>query len=495
MPRLFISSVWSSNYVPLADLRLQLWETARGLQLNGEPWTAWIDWKDERLKGMADAKPICLEEVEKSDLYVGLFAERYGRTRYDYRGHLLKVGNEEEESNLALTELELHHAVAEGKAIRLYIFKGEFEPSPGLRTLLDIIIEDQVLRNRHICWTTENDLLDDFRRDLERPDCLDIYRVSSLYMDALLLKDLDENFEKTWRFLSWDNKFQNFTGFDLNYVEEKIKEMERFYSLKLYQDCIRSGISVFLHLPKIPPSEYKYKEFIPLWIRFLGRWKKATNWMGLDKNPLLDGLSTAKLLREFYQRTGKNEDLFEFYWVDGAIANTLHNLGSLPDGRIIKPSFFQDALKRIERALQKAVDPAHSQLEAGFLDIKASICSKIGPQYQEDAYNAIKESLNIREKNPQFPEDSLGNTLIKFGRLARDRRKIEVGISICSLNCHPGFEVGGHLALAELLIENKDIEGAREELRKGLDLAKKYHLIRFDRKVLSLSRRIQAEIK
>ena len=223
MPRVFISSVWSSNYIHcFGNLRLKLWETAHELQLNGEPWTAWIDWKDERLRDVVDAKPICLEEIEKCDLYVGLFAERYGRTRYGYGGHLLKDGKEEEEVNLALTELELHRAVTEGKAIRLYIIKGGFERSPELRALLDIIIEDHVLQSKHICWTTERDLLDDFRRDLERPDCLNIYRASSLYIDTLFLKGLDENFRRILRFLNWDNKFANFTGFDLNYVEEKI---------------------------------------------------------------------------------------------------------------------------------------------------------------------------------------------------------------------------------------------------------------------------------
>jgi tetratricopeptide (TPR) repeat protein len=495
MPKVFISSVWDSSHVRLMTLREKLWEIAPDLQLNGEPWIAWIDKKDDRLELNSDPdtwKPICLQEVAKSDLYVGLFAERYGTTRYGYLGDLRR-GKEEEDFDLSLTELELHQAVAHGRAIRLYIFKGEFDRSPGLKSLLDIILEDKILQKKHICWTTEQNLLDDFKKDLELPKCLNIFKVSPFYINnLLLLRNLKIGVKEIFPLIGfgYDCSILKPKGFNRDYVEKKISDMERFYSLKLYQDVIQSGIDALIYLRKLPPFEPKHKIHIPLWIRFFRIWNKATNWIGLDGKILLGDLNAAKILRELYQHTGKLEDLYEFYWIDGAIASCLHNLGSTASGQVIQLSLFQNALKRIERALKKAED--HPQLKAGFLDIKASLCARM--DFLGDACNAIKESLQIRECHPQFPADSFGNTLIKFGWLMKDYKKIEEGLSICSRERHPGFEASGRLDLAEIYLNIGEREKAREEIKRADVLAQNYHLRRCKDRVMLLTREIEKRI-
>src|SRR5690349_20340372 len=164
MRRLFISSVWSSRQIPtFSDLRIQCYWTAGSL--GWEPWLDVINAPDLDITDNAiKVKAACLDEVQNCDLYVGLFAERYGSARFDYDGELSRS------LGIALTELELHQALFSRKAVLIYILSvARGARDVELDGLLASLRDDGLIDRANIRYVTKATLGTTFNRDLSRP--------------------------------------------------------------------------------------------------------------------------------------------------------------------------------------------------------------------------------------------------------------------------------------------------------------------------------------
>src|SRR5262249_19334063 len=97
-----------------------------------------------------DRRPLdrCLADVTSCDVYIGIFAWRYG--------HVPHGGNPEQRS---ITELEYRRAVAEKKACLIFLVD---EDAPWPRSKIEVAAMDRIEALRHDLRTNERHIVDTF---------------------------------------------------------------------------------------------------------------------------------------------------------------------------------------------------------------------------------------------------------------------------------------------------------------------------------------------
>jgi len=448
MPRVFISSVVRG----LAGLRKRIYDLVKDT-LNWEVWCAEIDRPDLFQETPYRAKIACFEELEKSDIYLGIFATRYGS----------------DPLGVAFTELEYHHAVSHRKPRKLYILQSVRAPEPRLCLFLGVCEDPAFAENIEICQNDAS-LLESIKVDLDtmRPGQPEHHRITTPppYLERLLRETFET--ESADAFFESCRPVEPSTGLHLDWVQDNLAEMDRLRQRGLYASVLSVGARVLDHLRHLPPEIDT--GYLPLWREFLRKWQKSVAWYGVHAGNPLASLPAAKALLQTYQML---EDYEAYYATGIALASCCYSLDKL-----------EDALNWIDFAEQVLCLPKldfRPRYEMWVAGMKGNILYK-RQRYQEAASNlAICLALNERHSYDEasFAMDLSALALVEL-RLGVDKKEVETKLldakRLAEKGKSPGFLVRIKRRLAEHYAD-VDLLAAKSEIEQVLALCEKHSLL------------------
>lgn len=450
MKSLFLSSVWRSNAITdFYDLRVRLRNVAVGAG-----WNAWLDVIDAPdLDVRSDSRRVrnaCLEEVSRHDMYIGVFADRYGQARFgSTQGFSDSIG-------LALTELELHQAIRSGCAVRLYVLdlRAGSAREKEVEAMLSSLCDDGLLGQNNLKRVAPDRLEVHFQRDIAdlrwktrfavpsdgtaRSLARRCRRLGPFLDDVIVLEDAPS------------------TGFDRELIEGELLEMGRNYSRREYAQVFDASLRCISMLRRVPPA--RNRQHLDLWMRVTELWNKSANWLSVSGASALGDLSAGLFLRRLLFLSGRDEDLVNRYLWDGGVATCLRNLALSAEGRFLRKELLSHALARTERALIHANDPALHDRRAGLEDIRATVLIHVGRR--KDAVAAASRAMNNRGHDINGQEESFAFSNGIYGWCSGERSRIEEALRVCLEYGHPGFAAQLALWLAVTLLKGGKTEEA-----------------------------------
>lgn len=455
-PRVFISSVEKG----LSNVREKICKIIE----DKFKWEVWCSGhRDPFLIGTP--RNICLDRVKWADLYIGIFANRYGSIV--------------EPPGLGFTELELHHAVSNNKLIKIYllepfvskVIKNPKDPKEQrFKSFIDNIssYDSSYVRNvklpkfvylkrKNIYKQVQIDL-EDFSKWWFSPHS-DEGLKNVLYIERILSDTSflsNEIFESAGiRPISLEKRIHN-----ENDVRETMVKMSSQYRRKLhdgYEKAVSIGYEILNNLWAVKISNRV--RYLWLLADFLEMWIKSITAVGHFRG-VFGGLSASICLRQIYEML---EYFPGYYGTANAISSCYYSLGYLDQSlKWNDISYF--GFKNFPRR------------EMGINSVRGRISLR-KKQFKE-AEKCFQNSLNINWVHG-FSKESFGLHLSGLGlaeinlrKEKEGKKKLFEGERLCEEEKHLQFLVRTKRALATYFRSKRMKGEAEEKVKEALIICK-----------------------
>lgn len=407
----------------------------------------------------------CLNNVENSDLYIGIFWRRYGS---------IVIPHE-----ISMTEFEFYRARNLRKPMRIYIIRDESNyREEQLKLFLDLTMSDPEIAT-YACFCDLSQLEEKVRIDLElfekafdSEEEIDKF-VPPYYIDeSLKMLDLLPS-----ELIILKEPPLTKASFDKEFVLKKLKDMETNYSEYKFDGVLQNGWDVLNVLKLTPPG--KYKEFRTLWARFLRLWSGACNWFGYIEGSM-GSVWASKSLLEIY-RILEDWSLFNS-WV-GGVSSTLYTLAGIKEAKTHgvggkwQKEFRKENMHLLKHALS-CCNYAFSKsgtISGGLLSVRGNIHREL--RNFKFAIADFQLAINIggsEEYHASLLGD-LGLTQIIKGDYRNGMRNLERGAKMCDRFKSP-WKVRILKRFGEGLIVMQEWEEAEKEIKRVIHLGKQRKL-------------------
>jgi len=458
----------------------------------------------EKLKDKAEWKAllpaareaICLDQVSRSHLYVGIFRSTYGSSARDHS------------ADIAFTDLELFEAFRAGVPMRLYLL-ADATPDPRLTALLTLV--ETVLPGALVRVTSEADLRDRVERDID----IHFRRTTPLvvppsrfqrYTRALIVhRKADDDRDEGLRFLR-DSYPPAELPFDPGLVRAELDEVR---NLRSYQARMNATWQVFQRLFHVPWK--RTHDYLDLWDEALGLWETAAAWRGLHgfiyagrlaaDNTLIavrvlrasagELASLAELMRKGETRAGTREEWIRLYATGGALASEYYSIAKQAP-RSLKTYYLAKADSWIAVAERTLAREPNQKREAGLASIRGHIFLEWGRG--AEAIPLLERSLHLREDaalgaaSVGEAKVDLGYAYYLYGRRREGERLIAEGLGELERHGSPGFLARAKRKVARIYMRGLAFGKALHELVEVKDLVDTYDLNDQGREVRWMSR-------
>lgn len=479
-PRLFISSAYHGldavrdglrSWAEVAGYEAFLFERAR----KADEWNQLTP---------AGREQICLGEVDKADLFVGIFHRAYGSSKALH------------EATVAFTDLEFFEAFRRGIPLKLYILE-PFDPEPELQSLLEII--RTVRPNSLVTCRTAAALQERIVADVDRH--FGRSRLTSARLDdfgsyfrrLLLSRRIHDDRASGLRFLldrypSADNRF------DHEFVQHQLALAD---TLESYADKLNTIWTGFAHLFAVPWQTNQ--RWLPLWNEALGAWDKASAWYGLHGFPLLGKLaanntnlavraliasrgesdSLDDLIRQNADKTGVRQEWVQLYDMGGSLASEYYSIAKRAP-RFLQRKYLEKAVRWCQVGHRAVAMEANLKREAGVSSIHGEILLRLGRR--DEALRLLERSLQCRIDGRLGPDSTgwgrvcLGYAYCTSGRKIEGWALVHEGADELERFGSPGFLVRAKKRVALLNLRKGHIRTALQVIDEAKALSDKYQL-------------------
>ena len=488
-PRVFISSAMGGG---LADLRQEI---AARLRVEGaepfrfEEFQSEVDWLRA---SPAENENICLGKIEWSDWVLGLIGTSYGGSG---RQHLAGV---------ALTDLELFHALRLGKRMRVYVLDA---PDRAFEVVALLEILRTVLRHDVVPVPNGGAIAD---------------RIASDFLRAIFHRRPPSSREERRRFFScvaatmqrrvtYDDQLTGLRflkdqfppaakQFDPDEIAGELTRAER---LRPHDVRLTALWEVLQPLFAVP--WHTHDRWLDLWDRCLSDWNKSAAWCGLHglqfagalsaDNTLIairsktaangEVLTLAEILRRGERRAGDPVHWIRLYETGGALGSEYYSIAKLAP-----PTWRQHFLQKADNwcAVGERVDSIEEQAHlepdlvrrSGRASIRGQVRLALGDSV--GSLRLLEESLRWRREAMQDAESIgwaqviLGHTMYRQGQHAQGDHLVSEGLQALTLGRSPNFLVRAKKRVADVRLRQGRLLEAARLLDEAWQLAVTHHL-------------------
>lgn len=302
-PRVFISSVFKT----LKDVRLAI----HRIITEEFGWQAWWaeDYPELSTASGTLVRQVCFSGIDGSDLYLGIFPNRYGDDRL----------------GLSFTELKYHHATSVGVPTLLYRLQDITSVDTSQRFKQEafrFFLQDKDIGHPGLIEAiNKEELYNSIRRDLHSFEEKWVLGVTQRIDPAITIRRLLMPYE-----LDTNKQYKSFillkgTEFDPDLVRLYLRIMDRVYEQSFHGAIeIASGLLDYM----LSFQHWQDREYLGLLISLLHRWHKAGSWAGITGT--LSPLNAAKAQMKARQLA---EDYGNLYETARAIASCYYSEGKL----------------------------------------------------------------------------------------------------------------------------------------------------------------------
>lgn len=483
-PKIFISSAWSG----LKDIRADLYEWA-----NVQGYEAWLfekareeaEWR--KLKA-PETEKLCLDEVSRADLYIGIFHKVYGSSAQQHFG------------TISFVDAEFFEAFKSGVPMRLFILE-PFDPQEELQQLLQIV---RSLRpNSIIVCATEQALKErikwDIDRHFRRSSFLSLPRnpynyLKRYFTSVVLSRKIHDDEETGLRFLL-DRYPSTSVRLDPDLVRSQIQEVKRFKSYDAQLNGCWNTLQGLFNVPW-----WRNHDHLKLWDEVLGVWDTAAAWYGLHgfgyigklagDNTLLavrallashgETASIKQLLESGSKKTGTTEEWIHLYGLGGALASEYYSIAKTVLVPSLKKRYLEKAdswIRVAERTYKMENNPGR---QAGLSTIRGYIMVDLSRT--DEAVKLFDQSLKLRKDGGWSlasiaeAKADLGYAHMLVGRKREAEALLLEGVHDLEAYGSPGFVVRAKKKLASFYFRQRAFRRGLQQLVEAKTICEKHNI-------------------
>lgn len=459
---IFLSSARSDEVLAAMRDELRAWAQASGVDLWQFEEHAKSYWDGI---GFPASVAVCLEQVDKCDLYLAIFHGAYGGSANSHA------------ASVALTDLELFEAVRGGKPVRFYIVEPH-EPGPELKALLTLV--HTLVPNSFGRSGTARGILavikDDIARHLSRRGLRAPYhaRAFQRYKSAVTFLRRDE--------LDSVEGLQVLpAGLSISSAHCPVEMLERgLRTANAIPDPAQreSRLSALLpDLATVPYADRSCAAYHGVWDGYCESWLGATAWRGHHNSLRLGRLAmlNSQMAIRCLMATGHDRQALagrplpptgtigdsgpwiRVFTVGGALASEYYSLAKEQRSRADRNRFLRrglDFLNVATRARELVVNYERSRLLAGLAAIRGHVYLELRDQTLDPAA-AFEESLRLRVDGGMSTvavaeaKADLGHVMVRYGLWNKGHELLVQGTRELEAGRGKGFAARAKFKLAE----------------------------------------------
>lgn len=482
-PRVFISSALGPEGSEIRQARddIHTWALSEGYDAflferarTRAEWDAMSPAMNER---------ICLDNVDASDVFIGIFHNSYGGS------HSLHL------ADVSFTDIEFFEAFRRNIPLKVYIYES-LVAQPELMRLIQIVrtlVPDSVTRCRSLAALTKA-----IRRDLDahfgkRKEPAD--RFGQFFRRLLAARQRHDDRQNGIRLLL--DEYPPTAGPP---SRDRIEhDLALVPTLDSYSAQLDATWQVFRRLFAVPWRTNQNQDWRDLWDRALSTWDRPAAWYGLHgftlagklaaNNTLLavraltasDGESDSlpELVRIGSHNTGAPEVWVKLFATGGLLASEYYSIAKLAPWSL-KRKYFRKADEWCQVALRADARSLDLNRRSGITSIRGQILMEIGPR--SEAVALMEESLRCRVEGGLGPSEvawgevELGYAYFRTGRVSEGQRMLERGAAAVEKTGSPGFVVRARKRLIAMHLQRGRILQGLREAREAMEIAVKHDL-------------------